>query len=113
MIKNLEWTTKDGNKMKLSNTPITLGIDMLLISCSKKEKIKIRYQLNDEINGVDPSETKLRVTTAPKRTDEIFNAKPEGPTIRDLTDPKTCSNCIVIYDKELNECPECGSNLTL
>jgi len=45
MIKILKWETKDGNKMTLKNSPITLGIEMLLISCTEEEKKEIRDKL--------------------------------------------------------------------
>ena len=51
MIKKLQWITKEGNKMTLSNTPITLGIDMMLCSCTKEEKIEIFKELKDELES--------------------------------------------------------------
>ena len=85
MIKNLEWVTKDGNKMKLKNSPIDLGVDMLLMSCNKDEKIKIFNDLKAELD--------------PKPTDLVSR----------FTEPKTCSKCCYVHHPELNECPQCGN----
>jgi len=45
MIKLLQYKTKDGNNLTLENSPIILGIEMLLISCTEEEKKEIRDKL--------------------------------------------------------------------
>ena len=86
MIKNLEWVTKDGNKMKMKNSPIDMGVELLLISCSKDEKIKI---LNDLKSELEP--------------------KKDSPTRMDIGETKICKVCSYVYSAIFDECPECGS----
>ena len=49
MIVKLKYKTKDGNVINMNNCSILLGIDLMLISCTLKEKQTLLDIINKKI----------------------------------------------------------------
>ena len=57
MIIKLKYKTQAGNKMEMDNCPIPLGIELMLSSCSLKEKQELRRAINDAITNEENKES--------------------------------------------------------